>query len=417
MHCIMMYDGPHTNERYGIDIFMRLMFRQLSLLLALLPSWAASASDLAASPAALGEALFFDTGLSANRSQSCASCHNPATAFADSRDNGIAGAASLGDDGKSLGDRNAPGLTYAALVPDFERMADGEYKGGTFHDGRAANLIEQAAQPLVNPAEMAMPDAAAVVRRVAKNPGYVAALQQHFGPDAMADDARAFKGIIESIVAFERSATFAPFDSRYDRFLRGEIELSAREELGRKLFYSQLFNCHSCHLEETREFRPLEMFTTHRYHNIGVPVNADLRERNGLGVGHRDLGLLDNPHVDDAAQAGRFRVPTLRNVAVTAPYMHNGVFADLDTVVLFYNKFTLSNPESQTNPETGRPWGPPEVADTVDLGLLAEGQPISPLQVRALVAFLEALTDRRYEHLLEQRDFSAVSAQQAVDDF
>lgn len=413
----MMYGGPHTNERHAIDMIMRLMFRQFLLLVLLLPSCAASAADLTASPAALGEALFFDTGLSANRSQSCASCHNPATAFADGRDNGVAGAASLGGDGKSLGDRNAPGLTYAARVPEFHRMADGEYKGGAFHDGRAANLTEQAAQPLVNPAEMAMPDAAAVVRRVAENPRYVAALQQHFGADVMADDATAFRSIVESIVAFERSETFAPFDSRYDRFLRGEIELDAREELGRKLFYSQLFNCHSCHLEEAREFHSLEMFTTHRYHNIGVPVNAGLRERNGLGAGHRDLGLLDNPRVNDAAQAGRFRVPTLRNVAVTAPYMHNGVFADLETVVLFYNKFTLSNTESQTNPETGRPWGRPEVEDTVDLAMLAEGQPISPLQVQALVAFLEALTDRRYEHLLERQEyFSTISAQHAVVD-
>jgi cytochrome c peroxidase len=81
--------------------------------------------------------------------------------------------------------------------------------------------------------------------------------------------------------------------------------------------------------------------------------------------------------------------------------MHNGVFQDLETVILFYNKYTLSNPESQTNPETGRPWGEAEVADTVDHELLREGQPISDMQVRALVAFLRALTDQRYEHLLD----------------
>ena len=132
--------------------------------------------------------------------------------------------------------------------------------------------------------------------------------------------------------------------------------------------------------------------------------DAPLSQKNGLGADHRDLGLLENPAIDDPAEAGKFKVPTLRNVAVTAPYMHNGVFEDLETVVVFYNKFILTNPESQTNPETGKPWAEPEVPETVDLDLLSEGQPVSPLQVRPLVAFLETLTDQRYEHLLEERE-------------
>ncbi|MDP7577586.1 MAG: hypothetical protein QGH99_11535, partial [Pseudomonadales bacterium] len=99
---------------------------------------------------------------------------------------------------------------------------------------------------------------------------------------------------------------------------------------------------------------------------------------------------------------GKFRVPTLRNVAVTGPYMHNGIFRDLRTVVLYYNKFTLSNAESQTNPETGQPWGESEVPDTVNLDLLSQGQPISALQVGAIVEFLNALTDQRYEGLIDQ---------------
>ncbi len=81
--------------------------------------------------------------------------------------------------------------------------------------------------------------------------------------------------------------------------------------------------------------------------------------------------------------------------------MHNGVFEHLETVIVFYNKFILANAESQTNPETGEPWGEPEVPEAIDLELLEEGQPVSPLQVKPLVAFLEALTDQRYEHLLD----------------
>jgi len=143
-------------------------------------------------------------------------------------------------------------------------------------------------------------------------------------------------------------------------------------------------------------------FTTHRYHNIGVPVNREVRKKNGLGESHRDLGLLENPSIDDPSQAGKFKVPTLRNVAVTGPYMHNGVFKELETVILFYNKYILTNAESQTNPETGQPWGEPEVPETVEVDLLDDGQPVSSLQLSALVAFLETLTDKRYEPLLDR---------------
>jgi cytochrome c peroxidase len=175
------------------------------------------------------------------------------------------------------------------------------------------------------------------------------------------------------------------------------------EELGRVLFFSQLINCSSCHLLDTREFSEGEVFSNHRYHNIGVPTNKQVRLANGIDVDHRDLGLLENPAVDDPAMAGKFRVPSLRNVAVTGPYMHNGVFRDLRTAILFYNRFTLSDPQSQTNPETGEPWGEPEVAETVDLELLREGQPMAGNHVAALVAFLTALTDRRYEALLDEQ--------------
>jgi cytochrome c peroxidase len=348
----------------------------------------------------LGQALFFDTNLSANRNQSCGSCHDPGRAFTDGRDNGVAGAVSLGDDGESLGDRNTPGTTYAFLIPDFHRNDQDEYVGGYFLDGRAATMIDQAAEPFVNPLEMALPDRAAVVDRVRENPTYVDSFRKIFGDAIFADSERAFRAVTESIVAFERTAIFAPFDSRYDRYLSGEYELTDEEELGRVLFFSQLINCSSCHLLDTRESSAGELFSNHRYHNIGVPTNRQVREMNGIDADHRDPGLLQNPGVDDPAMAGKFKVPSLRNVAVTGPYMHNGVFRELRTAVLFYNRFMLSNRQSQTNPETGEPWGAPEVAETVDLELLRVGQPLAGNHVDAIVAFLETLTDRRYEHLL-----------------
>jgi cytochrome c peroxidase len=348
----------------------------------------------------IGEALFFDTNLSLNRTQSCATCHNPATAFTDSRDNGVGGAVSLGDDSVSLGDRNTPTITYASLTPPFGVDETGVYAGGLFYDGRARDLEDQAGQPFTNPIEMNLPDNAAVVERVKENPSHVEQLKSHFGESVFDDTDAAFRAVTESISAFERTEQFAPFDSKYDRFLRGEYELTTQEELGRKLFFSQVFNCHSCHVMDTRENATYEPFTNFRYHNIGVPVNPAVRAANGLGASHIDLGLLENPSIDDPAEAGKIKVPTLRNVAVTAPYMHNGVFEELETVVLFYNKFILSNAESQTNPETGLPWGDPEVADNIDFELLETEQPVSSLQLGPLIAFLKTLTDRRYEHLL-----------------
>jgi cytochrome c peroxidase len=144
-----------------------------------------------------------------------------------------------------------------------------------------------------------------------------------------------------------------------------------------------------------------ETFTDHRYYNIGVPINTPVRKLNKLGENHRDLGLLENPRVDNPAHAGKFRVPSLRNVAVTGPYMHNGVFQELSTAIFFYGKFTLSNPQSQINPETGEPWGDPEVAETVELELLSQGQPITWDRAELIAAFLRTLTDQRYEALLQ----------------
>lgn len=348
----------------------------------------------------LGQALFFDTNLSARGNQSCASCHDPGRAFSDGRDNGVAGAVSLGDDGRSLGQRNTPATTYAYLVPEFGRDENNDFFGGFFLDGRAATLAEQAAEPFTNPLEMAMPDRAAVIGRIREKPNYVGAFEELFGKSILSDPEAAFVAVTKSIAAFEQTRLFATFDSKYDRYLRGEYAFTAQEELGRVLFFSQLINCSSCHLGDSRESSPGELFTNHRYHNIGVPPNGHLAAIRNEGGEYRDTGLLGNPRVHDPAMTGKFRVPSLRNVAVTGPYMHNGVFRELRTAILFYNRFTLSNPQSQFNPETGKPWGDPEIAQTVDLELLRSGQPLADNHVDALVAFLRTLTDQRYEALL-----------------
>lgn len=373
--------GRHTARRRN---------RCRAALLLLLVCTPVAADDLAT----LGRALFFDPNLSAHRTQSCASCHDPARGFVDLRPNASGGAVSLGDDGASLGTRNAPSIGYAALVPPFARSDDGAWLGGLFLDGRAADLAAQAAQPFVNPREMALSDAAAVVARVRENPAHVAALEAHYGADVFASTPRAMAAITGAIAAFEQTPPFVAFDSRYDRYLSGEIELTIDEELGRRIYFSDLVNCMQCHLlDDTRADRR-EPFSDHRYHNIGVPPNPAVP----LPAADRGLGGRDD--IDDPTADGRFRTPSLRNVAVTGPYMHNGVFRDLETAIRFYNKYLVNNAVVGINPETRRDWGEPEIGANVERELLGQGQPLDDTRVRQLVAFLRALTDRRFEHLL-----------------
>ena len=363
----------------------------------------------------LGEALFHDPDLSRNRTQSCATCHMPGEGFVDTRrdEGGHRRPVSLGDDGESLGERNAPTITYAALSPSFE--LDGERQrvnkqkshrtyhgplGGQFLDGRAATLAEQAGGPPLNPVEMNMPDEAAVVERLKENGAYVESFVALFGEDVFDSPQRAYGAMTESIAAFERSGRFASFDSKYDRALKGEAVLSFKESTGKSLFFSQFANCAICHQlhgngDPVRKFE--EPFTGFEFHNIGVPANPS------LDLAEPDPGLYGHPAVDDPEARGRFKVPTLRNVAVTGPYMHNGVFGDLKTVIEFYDHF-VNEANRTINPETGEPWREAEVPQTVATDLLAVGDPMTDYQVEAMVCFLRTLTDQRYEHLLAQDD-------------
>ena len=348
----------------------------------------------------LGEALFFDVNLSKNRTQSCATCHDPEFAFVDPRETAAGRAVSLGDDGKSLGDRSAPTASYAMFTPDFEQLDVSAWRGGMFWDGRAAGLAGQAGGPPLNPIEMGMPDKTSVVARLQEDADYVTSFKALFGDEIWASNDAAYEAMTRAIASFESTPLFAPFDSKYDRYLRGEVALTPEEELGRVLFTSQQFsNCNLCHQLRPSPIAPDETFTNYEYHNIGVPVNAAARAINGASG--PDAGLLANPDIDAASAAGRFKVPTLRNVAVSGPYMHNGVFKNLRTVVLFYNKYNTRNPDRQINPETGKPWAMPEIPQNLSVMELTEGPALDDRRIDALVAFMKTLTDQRYEHLLE----------------
>jgi len=354
--------------------------------------------------AQLGQILFLDTAFSANRTMSCSTCHDPAKGFIDHRVNHGHGVASLGDDNHSFGGRNAPSAAYANTSPAFHFDAElQEYVGGQFWDGRANTLADQAMGPPLNPAEMGLPTAQSVVKRLQENPFYVVNFKRLYGDDVFdvtnGENLPAFQGFANAIQAFEKTKQFATYDSKYDRFLKGEYELTVLEDLGRTLFFSNNnVNCNSCHLLKTEDSAK-EPFSNHQYRNIGVPSNPDIIALAGLKADYIDHGLLENPLVDDLKYDGKFKNPSLRNIAVTGPYMHNGVFKDLRTVMEFYDHY--NNPKRKLNPETGEPWRAPEVASTVDKEDL-EAQALTDRKIDALVAFMKILTDKRYESLIEK---------------
>lgn len=346
----------------------------------------------------LGRRLFHDTLLSASQSQSCATCHDPDYAFTDPRPNALGGAVSTGDNGQSHGDRHTPSLSYAFLSPEFHTDDKGRHKGGQFWDGRARDLREQAALPILNPDEMGMPDVASVVARLRAHAEYPDLFAAVYGPGALTDPEQAFRHLTDALARYQQTPEFAPFDSKFDRYLRGEAELTAQEKFGHTVYLT--WNCRLCHQLNQFGVTERETFTSFEYHNIGLALHPGARLASGKGGNYTDEGLAMNPRVADDAARGKFKVPTLRNVAVTAPYMHNGLFQDLRTAVVFYNKYTSRRASAQINPETGEDWGTPEIAENLALPELRSGLMLDDARIDALVAFLRSLTDQRYEHLL-----------------
>ena len=251
----------------------------------------------------LGRALFGDRNLSVNRRQSCVSCHSPDLAFTDPKELGkIEGAVSVGADGHSFGDRNSPSASYASFTPEFHLSASGEPMGGFFWDGRARTLEEQAAGPPLNPIEMGMPDKQSVVERIKENPRYVEAFRAFFGAGVLDNTDQAFEAMTKAIAVHERTPFFSPFDSKYDRSLRGEAALTAEETLGRDLFFSrERSSCGGCHLSGSDAIAGKEVFTGFKYANIGTPANRNVRALNGSQPGFVDTGLASNPAASGAA--------------------------------------------------------------------------------------------------------------------
>jgi cytochrome c peroxidase len=274
---------------------------------------------------ALGKLLYFDPRLSKDKTISCASCHNPFHGFTDPA------RTSKGVGGK-LGGRNSPTV--------LNRLFSAEQ----FWDGRAKDLEEQAHGPLVNPVEMSMGSHNDVVARVRAIKGYAPLFKKAFG-----DDKIDMPRIAQAIAAYER--TVVSGDSPFDRYQAGDKDaLSPSAVRGMELFNGKA-NCKACHTGFN--------FTDETYQNIGV----------GMDKPKPDLGRYDVTKKQE--DKGKFKTPTLRNIVLTAPYMHDGSETTLLEVVEFYNKGGTPNPN-----------------------LSKEIKPLnlSAQEKRDLVAFLESLT-------------------------
>ena len=337
----------------------------------------------------LGQALFFDVNLSKHRNQSCATCHAPDIAFTDPKGNKV----SIGSDNISKGTRNTPSISYAALLPAFHRNENGEAIGGFFYDGRASNSSEQIISTLTNPSEMAMSSIKEVISRANENIFFSQYIAQNFGSVDSSNTEKLITVLLDALNEFQNGSQFVKFDSKYDRFLTGQHELTDLEETGRNLFFSDVTNCMQCHYLNTHTSDEKQLFSDHKYHNIGVPKSTDVTKP--------DFGLADNMKANRTDAMGRFRTPSLRNIAVTGPYMHNGTFKKLGTAIHFYNQHIVDRPSAKLNPETNKPYAKPEIGKNLAVTLLQKGQPLSEKKILALIAFLRTLTDRQYEYLLQ----------------
>lgn len=363
----------------------------------------------------LGERLFSDKNLSLRRNQSCASCHQltpainaktglpfPAPGFADAENVEKGTPVSDGSVPGRFGRLNAPSVGYAAFSPPFHwDKAEELYVGGQFWNGRASTLADQAAQPFLNPAEMAMPGKAAVVGRLKEDAAYRLLFWAVYKLNisralSPAEIDAVYNAMTKAIAAFERTRLFRKFTSKFDYFMAGKTELTPLERRGLNLFNGKA-QCAACHISTPAKkpdgtWTPA-LFTDFTYDNIGVPRNLNIP-----GNPEPDKGLGGRPDIAAAdplgLEIGKHKVMTLRNIAITQPYGHNGVFKSLEQITHFYNtRDTLGRVPDNRHPGFGiTGWPPPEMPQNVNaselgnLGLTAEEE-------AAIVAFMKTLTD------------------------
>ena len=323
---------------------------------------------------ALGSLLFHDVRFSATGDVACATCHAAEKVFTDSPLSVSEGI------NKLTGTRNAPTVVNAA------------YNKTQFWDGRSPSLEDQALHPFLNPVEMALPDHGPILEIIRGDDNYVAMFRDAFGIRAANIT---MDEVTKAIAAFERTQVSG--NSPFDRWYFGR-ESDAISEPARRGFAVFLGNgrCVSCHAIEQDH----ALFTDHLFHNIGVGIN-DIQDKvpqlahafqvaknQGMDVDVAVLSDADTSHLgrfavdDQLSSIGGFKTPTLRNIAVTAPYMHDGSMNTLREVVEHYNNGGVTPADGAVN------------------AFLSGG--IKPLnlseqEIDDLVAFMESLTSPQFE--------------------
>jgi cytochrome c peroxidase len=345
----------------------------------------------------LGKALFFEK-ISSPDKMSCADCHAPAAGWTGPNPGINAhGAVYRGAVPQRFGNRKPPSAGYATSSPNFHYDTSEElFVGGNFWDGRATGdhlgnpAADQALGPFLNPVEQNNPSKLAVLQQIAATkfaPLWTVVWGSPLAFSTPAEIEANYDRVGLAIAAYEASSEVNAFSSKYDWYLRGDIELTAKETWGMELFEGKAM-CSGCH--------PAPLFTDFTFDNLdgGTPINPEGANWIDPGLGgylatlpvqyFTDLGLDRDQTV--AENWGKHKVPTLRNVdkrpgaAFPKAYAHNGAFKSLKEIVHFYNTRDVAV------------WPPPEVADNVnadELGNLG----LTDAEEDAVVAFLGTLSD------------------------
>ena len=380
----------------------------IGILTACIVGYAASAFALT-DMEKLGGLIYRDANLSINANQSCMTCHHPSAGFADpvNRKDPYNFPVSQGSEPGNYGGRNAPSSAYAGFSPIFGWDDTlGSYAGGMFWDGRATGaelgdpLAEQARGPFQNPVEMGLTPAE-VVSRVAVA-SYAGLFLTVFPATDWQDVDGTYNNIARAIAAFERSQAVTKFNSKFDLFWAAcrdagidtgaigvTIDASGAPqgilttgELNGLALFNGKAGCAACHVSSDFEAGVVPpLFTDYTYDNLGIPTNPRVYEL--AGGAPPDLGL--GGRLGEPDQNGKFKVPTLRNVAKSPPYGHNGYFPTLSAMVNFYNLRDVS----------GSVWYtiPPEVPENVNITQLGD-LGLSAREEMWIVSFLHTLTDK-----------------------
>jgi cytochrome c peroxidase len=365
----------------------------------------------AAALAAVGEKLFLDPTLSASGKLACASCHSPDHAF------GPSGALAVqlgGKDMRQPGLRAVPSLKYLQAIPQFvehyyesedegDASVDNGPTGGLTWDGRVDRGRDQARVPLFSPFEMANDNAAAVAARI-RQANYAGDLNRIFGEHLFEDSAKTVAAIAEALEVFEQDHRFYPYSSKYDAYIAGTAALTPQEARGLALFNdSTKGNCNSCHRSERSKDGTPPQFTDYGLIAIGVPRNREI-PANAVPA-FFDLGMCGPLRADLVGRSeycGRFRTPSLRNVALRARFFHNGFVHSLREAVAFYVERDV-NPGKWYPRDAGgriRKYDdlPPEYQSNINneppFGDRPGGRPaLMAAEIDDIVAFLATLSD------------------------